>query len=148
MEVKNMANTTRGSFSEKKCGDCGKMGCCFVHHAPLVPEGEISTFCWFCGQLRQTLNRGKPLGISPPGEEKEFKNSYLKITTKNGFVYRLEKPNEDGLRRISCKDRNLYFSLCKILLLEMNESFCVWEYNPENMAKGLSTSLVVKIEKI
>ena len=88
------------------------------------------------------------MGRKPPGEKEEFKSFYLKITTQNGFVYKLEKPNKDGLRRISCKNRNLYFSLCKILLLEMNESFCVWEYNPESMAKGLSTSPVVKIEKI
>ena len=143
-----MRDTIRGSFPEKICSDCGKRGCWFLHRGPLVPKGESGYFCWFCWLLRQTFNRGKPLGRKPPGEAKEFKNSYLKITTRNGSVYRLEKPNEEGLRRISCNTRKLDFSLCEILLLEMGESFCVWNYNIENYAKGWSTSPIVKIEKI
>ena len=39
-------------------------------------------------------------------------------------------------------------NFCEILLLEMGESFCVWNYNIENYAKGWSTSPIVKIEKI
>lgn len=143
-----MADTIRGSFPEKTCSDCSRKGCWFTHWGPLVPKGESGSFCWFCWTLRLSSNQGKPLGQQPPGEAKELKNSCLKITTKNGSVYRLEKPNEKGLRKISCKSRVLGFGLCKILLLEMGESFCVWEYNAENAAKGWSTSLVVKIQKI
>ena len=143
-----MADTIRGSFPEKQCSDCGRIGCWFIHDGPLVPNGESGSFCWFCWGLRNTFNRGKPLGAMPPGEDIRFRNSYLKITTKNGSTYRLEEPNEEGLRKISCKTRVLGFTLCKILLLEMGESFCVWEYNIENGAKGWSTSPVVKIEKI
>jgi len=143
-----MADTTRGSFPKKICSDCGRRGCCFIHWGPMVPKGESGSFCWFCWGLRLTFNRAKPLGRTPPGENKELKKFCLKITTRNNSVYRLEKPNEEGLRRISCNSRVLGFGLCKILLLEIGDSFCVWEYNPENYSKGWSTSPVVEIEKI
>ena len=142
-----MVDTICFSFSEKKCSDCGKIGCCFTYSGPLVPNGECASFCWFCWGLRLMSNKGKPLGIKPPGEKEEFKNHCLRITTRNNFIYRLEKPNKEGLRRISCSDDVLGFGLCKILLLEMNEPFSIWEYNIENTAKGRQTSPVVKIEK-
>lgn len=146
--MKKIADTIRGSFPEKICSDCGKKGCMFSHWGPLVPKGESGSFCWFCWSLRQTVNRRKPLGIKPPGEAKELQKTSLKITTENGSVYRLTEPNKENLRKIYCDNRDLDFTLCKILLLKKGESFCVWQYNAENRSDAWQTSPVIKIEKV
>ena len=139
-------DTIRGDFSEEKCNDCGKIGCCFNHWGPLVVPGEKGSFCWFCWFMRQSTNKGKPLGVKPPMEVKELRSSSLKVITISGSIYNLKQPNKEGLRSISCNKHNLGFSLCKILLLEIGRSFCFWEYNIGNESKGWSSSLVVKIE--
>ena len=146
--MKKIPDTRRGSFPEKICSDCNKIGCAFLHWGPLVYKGESGSFCWVCWSLRQSIHRGKPLGTKPPGEAVDFKNSSLKITTENGSVYRLGEPNKDGLRKIYCDNRNLDFTLCKILILKIGESLCVWQYNTENKSDAWQTSQVTKIEKV
>ena len=143
-----MVDTLGGNFSGEECSDCGKIDCCFQHWGSLVASGENGFFCWFCWFMRQSTNKGKKLGIKPPMESEELKVSALKVITISGSVYILKKPNEEGLRRVSCSKYDFGFSLCKILLLEKGRSFCFWEYNTENDSKGWSSSVVVKIEKL
>ena len=146
--MEKIADTIKGSFPEKICSDCGKKGCLFIHWGPLVPSGESGTFCPLCMSFRQSVNMKKPLGVKPPGEAEEFKNSSLKIETENGSIYRLMEPNKEGLRKIYCDNRELGFVLCKILLLKIGKSLCVWQYNIENRSNVWQTSRVTKTEKV
>jgi len=142
-----MGDTREEGFPKERCSDCGKIGCCVEHWGSFVVPGEKGFFCWFCWFMRQSTNKGKELGVKPPMESEDLRHFTLKVTTLDGSVYDLKKPNKKGLRGVSCSKYDFGYNLCKILLLEEGRSLCFWEHNTENDSKGWSSSVVVKIEK-
>lgn len=72
-----MADSILGDFPAAKCSDCGKLGCVFQHWGPLVPSGQIGTFCVECAQNRidawNKKNTPKPIGykLQDVSEHKE-----------------------------------------------------------------------------
>ncbi len=81
-----MADTVRGDFIEERCSDCGKMGCVAKHLGPLVPSGEIGTFCEWCLADR---NKGwksndilKPIGWRMKGVYTKLAFDVLKESIK------------------------------------------------------------------
>ena len=121
-----MADTLRGDFQDKKCSDCGEMGCCFQHWGPLVPNGKTGSFCGFCWTERINANdRGenpKPLGAQPPGIPEEFLNKKIRLTTKSGSIYELDLTEVNSERTISCDRRKLHFTRARVICLAIGKS--------------------------
>lgn len=124
-----MADTTRGDFRDLICSDCGEKGCTFRHWGPLVPKGEIGSFCWFCWEQRQErAERGEaPLlfGVQPPGIPAEFANHTISVETESKALYflRLTRKKDE---RIIWRERSgissfLHFNMARVMHLEIGK---------------------------
>ncbi len=125
-------DTRLGWKAEEVCADCGVIGCSWgTRQSNLVPgaqdiEGAFISLCVFCySQRRKRREEGKPplpLGLKPPGVPEQFLEQKITVITQSGSNYNFGLPDKEGLREVSCENRNLGFSKCQILLLEKGNS--------------------------
>lgn len=120
-----MADTMRGNFPDLICSDCGEKSCTFKHWGPLVPKGQIGSFCCFCWSERQDrASRGEdplPFGVQPPGIPEEFANRALEVITKSKSVYYLYLTGEKDERVVSRDRGGLSFTRARVLCLEISK---------------------------
>ena len=116
-----MADTMLGDFPELICSDCGEKGCIYKHWGPLVPKGEIGTFCSFCWGVRDKRGDRHPLGVQPPGIPEEFTGRNLEVTTESGSIYLLNRTAEKDECSVS-RQEDLPFSTARVLCLCVGES--------------------------
>lgn len=146
-----MHDTEIGNFPDEICSDCGEKGVIFKHSGPLVPQGQTGFFCAFCWLKRQERKeRGEPqlpLGVKPPGVPKEFSQKAIKVTTQSGSVYNFSTPDKEGARTVSCSQRQLPFSKCRIICLISNEDMYLRPLDSSDPdVYGWDTTPVVSIE--
>lgn len=132
-----MVDTLRGDFPEKKCSDCGILGCDFKHWGSMVPKGKEGYFCWFCWNERvdgKTKTKTvKPLGAKPPGVSEEFLNKAITVITETGSVYKFGLPDKKGMRTVSHNEEELEFERCDILCLIVGRRIY---FRPHDFRKG------------
>ena len=121
-----MPDTLRGDLKDKKCSDCGEMGCTFQHRGPLVPDDKVGSFCGFCWTERnEAYNRGekpKSLGVQPPGIPEEFLDKKIQLTTESGSIYELNLTETANERIVSCNRRKLHFTRARVICLRIGKS--------------------------